>query len=86
MQDALNIINKDDSKKYRVHFEKTVECFLHTDYFPEGEEPCIDTEQEAWILAERFASKTKGECVNIYVVDEKWYPVPGYKEKTIKNR
>ncbi len=84
MQDALNIIN--GNKGYRVHFEKIDGIMLRTDYFPEGDEPLIESEGQAWELAKRFASTTKGICVNIYVVGEDWCPVCGYRRKRIPNR
>lgn len=86
MQDALEIINKKPATGYRVHFERIEGKFLRTDYFPDRGEDLIATEEEAWQLAHKFAEKTLGECVNLYVVDAGFSPVPGYSDKKIKNR
>ena len=73
---------------FMVSFERKEGCMLHSDYFPakyDGE-PLIETEEEAWELAAKFAKKTRGKFVNIYVVDAKHSPVEGYKDKEIVNR
>jgi len=72
------------TKGYRVHFESVQGCCLLGDFFPDRGEELIPTENEAWYLAHRFASRTRGRCVNIYVVDEDYKPVEGYEK--IKNR
>lgn len=61
---------------------------IKSDYFPDkyAGEVLIASQGKAWELAEAFAAKTKGKCVNIYVVDSQHRPVRGYKEKMITNR
>lgn len=71
---------------YRVSFERVDGRILTTDHFPERDEPLIEHEEEAWQLAAQFAQATTGKCVNIYVVDNKWSPVPGYVNRRIENR
>lgn len=73
-------------KGYRVHFEKFDGKFLTTDYFPESNEPLIHDEDDAWTMALQFAEATTGRCLNIYVVDQDWNPVPGYTLRKIENR
>jgi hypothetical protein len=46
----------------------------------------IQYEEEAWELAAKFAARTKGRNVNIYVVDDQWCPVFGYEARKIENR
>lgn len=74
------------SRGYRVSFEKVDGRFLVSDYFPDREEPMIENEEEAWILASKFASATFGKCINIYVVDDHYRPVSGYDRRMIHNR
>ena len=89
MKEAMDIINKKPQKKgFMVSFEEVEGCCLKSGHFPdlhEGE-PLIKTEKEAWELARKFASKTCGEMVNIYVVDQTFSPVDGYARQMIKNR
>lgn len=85
MQDVMDRINN-KPRGYRVSFEWKKGAMLHSDYFPEGNEPLIETECEAWELADRFARVTKGEAVNIYVVDHKNTPVTDYEKRKIENR
>jgi hypothetical protein len=85
---AMAIINtKRQPKGYMVHFEKVNGSILVSDYFPDkhAEEPLIKTEFEAWTLAQKFANATEPkEYINIYVINEKFEPVNGYFEKTIR--
>jgi hypothetical protein len=37
-------------------------------------------------MAKAFAAKTVGKCINIYVVDADFAPVPGYRDRKIENR
>lgn len=85
-KDAMDIINGDQVIGFRVHFERKEGKMLRGDYFPEGREKLIETEEEAWDLARRFASKTRGECVNIYVVGSDFRPVDGYESQYMPNR
>ena len=89
LAEALKIINsKEEPKGFMVSFEHKDGCILRGDHFPDkyaGEE-LIQTEDEAWALAKKFAAKTKGHCINIYVVDENFSPVPGYEFRKIENR
>ncbi len=71
---------------FRVHFEHAGDGLLRSDYFPARGEVLIQTKDKAWELAKKFAVNTKGRCVNIYVVDQKFAPVLDYKEKEIANR
>lgn len=77
-----------DSKPsgYYVCFERVDGNFLKGDTFPARDEPLIETEEEAWELARKFAQKTVDKCVNIYVVDSNFRPVKGYESKKITNR
>lgn len=87
MSEAMEIM-QDRPKRYMVSFEYAGDGFLRSDHFPDmhaGEE-LIQTETEAWELARRFAAKTKGRCVNIFVTDSRFCPVEGYQTKFIKNR
>lgn len=86
MTEAMKIIGSNDG--FMVSFEHCRGCVLIGDSFPDkhaGEE-LISTEAKAWDLAIRFANKTKGKCVNIYVVDANFSPIKGYKKREIKNR
>lgn len=85
-EEALEIINK--PKGFMVSFEKVDGSILKSDHFPDkhaGEE-LIATEDVAWEYARKFAAKTVGECVNIYVVDHNFIPTKNYKEMKIYNR
>jgi len=86
--EALKIINEDINSGYMVAFEWKKGCMLHSDYFPDKHagEKLIETEEEAWALAKKFADKTKGKVVNVYVVYENFIPVKNYKDRYIKNR
>jgi hypothetical protein len=87
-QEALDIIKKSEEPKkgYMVSFETRKGGCLHSDHFPEKRagEKLIETEEEAWRLAERFSRATGNEVVNIYVTDETYSPVKGYKSKILK--
>ena len=73
---------------YMVSFGWVEGSCLRLDFFPDKHagEDLIPTEEEAWLLAERFAEKTKGRAVNIYVMDATFSPVAGYEDRSIKNR
>lgn len=88
IHEAMEIIEGKAKMGYMVGFERAIGGMLITDRFPEKDsgETLIETEALAWELAEKFALKTKGKCVNIYVIDSTYHPVVGYKEKMIKNR
>ena len=89
MAEAMAIIDSDDHKPgFMVSFERAGDGFLRGDYFPDKHagEPLIPTEEEAWEIARKFASKTYGRCVHIYVVDSTFSPVKDYKDKYIVNR
>ncbi|MBL4623361.1 MAG: hypothetical protein JKY89_13280 [Immundisolibacteraceae bacterium] len=85
MKDALAIIERTDGG-FRVHFEEAKDGMLRAGYFPERDEALIRGENDAWILARKFAGKTRCRFVNIYVVDSESRPVSGYKDKMIVNR
>ena len=87
MKEVVRTIEKViNPKGYRVSFERKEGNFLISDHFPDKDEPLIDTESEAWILARTFARSTVGKCVNIYVVNDNYTPVAGYRDKIIINR
>jgi len=88
LKKALEIIDGQETEGYMVHFEHKRGGMLHSDYFPEKHdgETLIKTEEEAWELAIRFAEKTKGKCLNVYVIGSNFVPVKGYREREIENR
>ncbi|MGZ8918956.1 MAG: hypothetical protein ACXW0T_12110 [Methylobacter sp.] len=95
MHEAMNIINrkKTPSDKIRqgfmVNFERRTGAGLRVaDSFPDkyAGDPLIKTEEEAWELARKFANETVCRCVNIYVIDQDFNPVPGYEAHKIDNR
>lgn len=87
MSEAMRVINSDPRPTgYMVSFERKEGRFLLSDYFPARGEPPIPTEKEAWGLAQKFAAKTVGECVNVYVMTQDFVPVPGYEARQIENR
>lgn len=89
MCEAMQIIEREpEPPGYMVSFERVEGMFLASDHFPDKHqgEPLIPTEEEAWDLAQRFAAKTVGRCVNIYVVAHDFHPVPGYRDRMIPNR
>ena len=88
MEDALQIIES-HPKGFMVAFERREGPFLVSDNFPDVRigEPAIKTEAQAWDMAEKFAAKTVGECVNLYVIRrEDFSPVNGYESRIIANR
>ena len=70
LEKALEIIGEKE-KGYMVSFEVSGGGVLRSDHFPDKHagEPLIETEGEAWELAEKFAKSTGNEVVNIYVID-----------------
>ena len=86
LNEAMKIINNSDTPGFRVHFEIPREGLLYSGYFPDDDEELIENEKIAWGLAKKFALKTKGKYVNIYVVDSQFIPVLGYEKQQIKNR
>ncbi|MFH1648574.1 MAG: hypothetical protein ABIA11_02500 [Patescibacteria group bacterium] len=86
MSEANKIIERGPSLKgYRVSFEKKTRALLFSNYFPEDDEPMIPTEDEAWEIAQKFAEKSRGIYVNIYITDQSYNPVKGYQTKIIRN-
>lgn len=80
MQEAMRIIDGDGSPNgYMVSFWRLVDGgrMKQSDHFPDKNagEPLIASEEEARELAAMFASKTKGRCVDIEVIDANWRPV-----------
>jgi hypothetical protein len=88
MEEALKIVSEGIPKSYMVIFDWVDGCFLRSDHFPDKHsgEPLIASEEEAWRLASQFAQNTVGRCVNIYVIDDKFNPVPDYQSRKITNR
>ena len=64
-------------------YEEREGYLLASKHFPDGGEPLIETEEDAWKLAAGFAKVDPYRYVNIYVVDEHWSPVPEYKERLL---
>lgn len=87
MLDAMRIID-DEPQGFMVSFEWKEGSILRSDHFPDkhASEPLIETEQEAWVLATRFAMKMKGKVVNVYVTGEDFVGVDNYGAGLIKNR
>lgn len=87
LSEALAIIKGKPNLGFMVHCtKKSASGLLATEYFPDpsfGEE-LVKTEEEAWILAEEFAAKTKGLYVDIYVVNSHFVPVD--EKRTINNK
>lgn len=84
LTDAFNIIEGHEQRGFRVSFERRENGLLHGDCFPARDEDGIDTEYEAWNLAERFAATdpTGSRFVNIYVVHARnGSPVDGYRKR-----
>lgn len=89
MYEAMRVINDEPKPMgYMVSFERKEGRFLAGDHFPDKHrgEALIPTEEEAWALAQKFAAKTVGRCVNVYVVAHDFVPVPGYEARKIENR
>ena len=89
MQEALNIMEAEAKPVgFMVHFiwnDKPP----RSDYFPDvrNGEPPIATENEAWQMAEKFAAKTRGICIHVYVVRSvDCVPVHDFLERMIENR
>lgn len=85
MQEALDVI-EGRQRGFCVAFETVDGNLLRSDHFPDirAMDTSIETESEAWQLAERFAKRTFGKCVNIRVVSAyDFRPVGG---RTIVNR
>ncbi len=88
-REALRIMDEGLKKPgFMVSFEHVEGSTLRPDYFPDkyAGEQLIKTEADAWVLAIKFAKSTKGKCVNIYVIDSDFSPVPDYQSNMIKNR
>lgn len=86
MAEAMSIIN-DKPPGYMVSFERHHEgCKLSSDHFPDKHagEKLIETEQEAWRLAQRFADKMGNRIVNVYVIGSDFVPVLGYRNRIIR--
>lgn len=65
---------------YRVHFERREGGMLVSDYFPERDEPAIVDLEDAWKLAEHWATVDPEVYVNVYVVNAlDWTPVAAYE-------
>lgn len=82
--EALDIINA-EPQGYRVTFYWKEGPILRSDFFPDRDELPFTTENVAWTFATRFGEKTKGKCVDIYVVHTDFTPVEGYREKMINS-
>ena len=88
MQEAMRIMEARPAG-FMVRFARVRGYILEHDYFPDAHigEPPIPTEAEAWDAAARFAAKTRGRCIDVYVIRrEDFRPVPRYLERMISNR
>ena len=87
MQEAIHIMEARPAG-FMVRFARVRDYILDSDHFPDvhSGEPPIPTEAEAWDVAARFAAKTRGRCINVYVIRlEDFRPVPGYLARMISN-
>lgn len=84
IKDALDIIGEPSG--YMVSFEWCGDGMLRSDHFPDKHagESLIDTEEEAWILANKFAKKMRGRVCNLYIIGDDFVKVP--HSKFIANR
>lgn len=90
MDEAMEIIDEHEARinepvGYMVSFERMERGMLISGYFPDKHagEPLITIEEEAWDLAKRFNAATCDDYVNIYVMDQRFVPVGGYKSKEL---
>jgi len=76
--------NKNNATGFMVSFELRERGMLASDHFPDAHngEPLIQTEEEAWRLASEF-SKVSTRYVNIYVINQDYRPVAGYRERIL---
>jgi hypothetical protein len=84
MEDAKKIMEQKIG--FYVTFEIIDGAVLTSDHFPENTEELIPTEEEAWDLAQKFASKTQRKCVNIYVLDQDFRPVISYSSRMLNRK
>lgn len=88
LKEALAIIEGKPNLGFMVHCMKKAGdgSILATEYFPDKDagEELFKTEGEAWEVAERFAAKTKGLYIDVYVVNSDYVPVD--EKKRINNR
>jgi len=72
---------------FRISFEKREDGVLVSDYFPDGEEPGIPTEEGAWCWASKFANAGKDDgIVNVYVIHaDDFVPVDSYNERKLSS-
>lgn len=87
MEAALGMISQ-ELNGFMVSFEWCGDGFLRSDHFPDkrGGEKLIETEAEAWDLAVKFARATVGKTCNIYVIDQDFKPVEGWRQRKIAHR
>lgn len=88
IKEAEAIIKKANTPRgFRVTFERRERerGVLIGDYFPAGDEPPFDTEEEAWEMARKFAEATTvNEFVNIFVMDSRFNCVNGWRERMLR--
>ena len=88
MQEAMRVM-EDRPAGFMVRFSRVRGYILDSDHFPDAHigEPPIPTEAEAWDAATRFAARTRGRCVDVFVIQREGFsPVPGYLARMISNR
>lgn len=87
-KEELKITGKNEERKgFMVDFEHRIhETLLRSSHFPDKHagEPLIETEDEAWELARKFAEILPQDYVNIYVIKEDFRPVDDYEEKILR--
>lgn len=71
---------------FMVSFEVIKGHILASDHFPDKHagERLFKNEDEAWLMARRFANATDDTYVNIYVIDSSFVPVKNYEFKKLK--
>ena len=85
-KEAKKIVDGKQREGFLVLFRRFIgHTILENDFFPELDESLIETEEEAWEFAKKFAEKTVDYCIDIYVTDSNFTPVRGYKDKMIRN-
>lgn len=83
--DAVRIIKNGLPEGFMVSFEEVDHSVLRCEHFPDkwtGEE-LIPTYEIAVVMAQQFAERTYGKCVNFRIVNQDFTPVGDFK---LRNR
>lgn len=88
LNEAISLIREFEDSGYYVSFERKDGSVLLSDYVPDlgDKHNAFETEEDAWIFAERLAGATVGKFVNFYVVDIHANPTKDYDLRRIRNR